>query len=157
MSGARTEACRALQEWGVGMDDYLVFKRLCSPDADEIRMAVFTVRDYTLQNDILCMEGMYEQLFQRLSVGFSVGEMQRYEDVLAEKFPKKILAWYVRGVSRMAEPVGGRKCYAEMADILFWMRRYAGGDEEVNRLLAGWRAVYTHRPAMWDEFRKRGL
>jgi hypothetical protein len=81
----------------------------------------------------------------------SLGE---YESYLKSRYPERMLTFYRSQIIDYAAKNMGRDHYKYIADILKNMKKYPGGAEAVNSLLAHFKSIYSNRRAMMDELGK---
>lgn len=87
----------------------------------------------------------------RLGKYCSLGE---YESYLKSRYPERMLAFYRSQIIDYAAKNMSRDHYKYIADILKNMKKYPGGAEAVDSLLAHFKSIYFNRRAMMEELRK---
>jgi tetratricopeptide (TPR) repeat protein len=80
--------------------------------------------------------------------------LSEYESYLKPLYPDRMLAFYASQITDYAEKNVGRAHYQYMAGVLKTMKKYPGGMETVNTLLAHFKSVYAKRRTMMEELMK---
>ncbi|MDR0795996.1 MAG: SWIM zinc finger family protein [Tannerella sp.] len=78
----------------------------------------------------------------------SLGE---YEPYLKTRYPERMLTFYRTQITDYAAKNMGRDHYKYVSDVLKTMKKYPGGTEIVNALLAHFKTIYSNRRAMMEE------
>jgi hypothetical protein len=81
----------------------------------------------------------------------SLGE---YESYLKSRYPERMLTFYRSQITDYAAQNMGRDHYKYIAGILKIMKKYPGGAEAVDSLLAHFKSIYSNRRAMMEELGK---
>ncbi len=85
-----------------------------------------------------------------------ISTLDRYEDVLKERYPDEMREAYVRILEEQAGSASDRKGHRESAKALKKVRKYPIGPERAAQLAASWRTKYSRRRAMMEELRNAG-
>ena len=114
-------------------------------------------KNYNILYPFMEKEGMYEPMLECLKKETFTYNLDRYENVLKEKFPEQVRDIYISYLHHEVERAGNRKRYRELMKYLKKIRRYPGGKEKASEIAENWRAMYYRRTAMMDEMRKAGF
>lgn len=78
--------------------------------------------------------------------------VEKYSEILAEKYPYEVLDLYEQGIKEYAKQTG-RKYYRNVVAMLRKMKKLKGGDEKAFELFKQFHRHYSNRPAMKEELR----
>ena len=104
--------------------------------------------------EIYIAEEYWDRLMEYVEKNIQLGKyssLVEYESYLKPHYPERILAFYRSQITDYAAKNMGRDHYIYVADILKTMKKYPGGNEAVNTLLAHFKSVYSNRRAMMEE------
>jgi hypothetical protein len=103
---------------------------------------------------ILTEEKMYEEMMLQFEETRYLEELQLYESILKNRYPKRILKLYQEKCEEMVEYTNGRSHYQMIAVYLKRMKKYPKGEVLVDQLIDQWIKKYNRRSAMKEEFLK---
>ena len=120
------------------------------------------VREKILQNvhssylrcQIMAEEKMFLTLIEELRKEKHLDDLDQYEKVLRRKFPKEMLQLYADCLVYMAQETKGREKYKEMTAHLKKMKKYPGGAQAVEQIVADWKKRYRKRSALMEELER---
>lgn len=144
-----------------------LLKQLCSKSEWKKK------RQELLQNQMLCSikyefmirEGLYKQFLSEASDlvsqwGYSestLSMLDRYEHILAAKYPEAVRDLYTAYVRKSIEYANSRPWYQTLVEYLQKIVKYPTGEEIARRIVAEWRESYRRRSALMDELRRGGF
>ncbi|GEO64375.1 SWIM zinc finger family protein [Companilactobacillus nantensis] len=114
--------------------------------------AVLT-KQKTNMNRLYVEEKLWNQLLAAVLKSNGLYEMERYEGILKEKYPKEVLQKYEAEVQHLASRSGSRGHYRNIVRILNHMATLNGGYDLAVKIISDWQSKYEKRPAMLDELR----
>lgn len=101
--------------------------------------------------DMYIEEGLYDRVMESVKRCGSLYLLERYSDVLKERYPEEIVSAYGDLIREEAKFTGGRAHYKKIVKLLRKLKRYPGGKEAVRTIVDDFREEYRNRPAMMDE------
>ncbi|MDR2118740.1 MAG: SWIM zinc finger family protein [Tannerellaceae bacterium] len=102
-------------------------------------------------------EEYWERLMDHVEKNIQLGKhcsLGEYETYLKSRYPERMLTFYRSQITDYAAQNMGRDHYKYIADILKIMKKYPGGTEAVDSLLAHFKSIYSNRRAMMEELGK---
>ena len=102
-------------------------------------------------------EEMYEKLLEEVLKEVYIGTLERYENVLKQKFPIQVRNRYISYVKQCAEQASSRNLYRNLIVYLRKIKDYPDGAEITNKILTEWREKYKRRKAMMEELKMAGF
>lgn len=119
---------------------------------EAIREELFAGAPYDSANYIYyAEEGLYERILDGLRHSGIICQLDRYEPLLREHYPARILQMYEEYVVMRSEPATDRNTYRHLVEYLKKMKSYPGGEERVEMIVQYWKARYGRRRAMMEE------
>ncbi len=110
-----------------------------------------------IRYELMDKEGFHERLLEEILKEGNAYQLDRYEEVLKDKFPEQVRDGYVQYVEQQAEHTALRSRYIELIRYLKKIEEYPEGEEIAKKIIAEWKEKYYKRYAMMDELRKAGL
>lgn len=104
--------------------------------------------------ELYILEGLYDRLIDIVMESSGLSMLNRYEDMLRDKYPDRLLKKYVKEVIAMTGKTGSWKHYRYMVSILRKMREYPGGETVVSKLVEDWKVRFKNRPSMMAELKR---
>lgn len=106
---------------------------------------------------IYIAEKYWDRLMDYVEKNIQLGKyssLSEYESYLKPLYPERMLAFYSSQITNYAAKNMGRDHYRYVADVLKIMKKYPGGNEMVDTLLAHFKSAYSNRRAMMEELGK---
>lgn len=111
----------------------------------------------TLRYELMKNEKMYDRLMQELVIREDIYNVDRYESLLKNKFPEKLVGLYRNYLKREVQTTHSRETYRQMMMYLKKIASYPEGMDTAQQLALQWKKLYHRRSAMMDELRKAGF
>lgn len=111
----------------------------------------------TLRYELMKNEKMYDRLMQELVIREDIYNVDRYESLLKNKFPEKLVGLYRDYLKREVQTTHSRETYRQMMMYLKKIASYPEGMDTAQQLALQWKKLYHRRSAMMDELRKAGF
>ena len=99
-------------------------------------------------------ENYWERLLKLIQDNPRLEFLEKYSRLLADKFPKKLLAVYKETLIKYAEQNTGRNYYVTLREVLKKIQKWEGGKEVVKQLIHQFTLQYKARKAMIEELGK---
>lgn len=106
------------------------------------------------RRQILVEEKMFLPLIQELGNEKHLDSIDQYEQILRRKFPGEMLKLYADCLVHMVPSARGREKYKKMREHLEKMKKYPGGAEVVDQIVADWKKRYKQKRALMEELEK---
>ncbi len=97
------------------------------------------------------IEEQYWNRLLQLVENSDLSGLQTYEQHLKPRYPEELCNLFVQRVIKYADRNMGRHHYQKVAEILKKIRKYPGGNNAVDKLLAEFKLKYKARRAMMEE------
>lgn len=140
-----------------GMEMLERLKRTCTPEQWTVYREKYLSKQGCCGLELMKAEGLWERLMEAVAGNGQISTLDRYEDVLKQRYPDEMREAYVRILEKQAELASDRKGYQELAKNLKKVRKYPSGSERAAQLAASWRTKYSRRRAMMEELRNAGF
>ncbi|EPF27055.1 hypothetical protein HMPREF1221_00637 [Treponema socranskii subsp. paredis ATCC 35535] len=152
----KDELWRSMLEYDPGdIDTYKELKTYYTADEwEEKREIIFKQKDIYSIDHLYAYDGLYDRLLKLALEARGIYYILEYEDLIKDLAPEKILKRYEEVVREKAAYTSDRGVYQEIADLLKRMKRYPGGEDLVQTLIAEFRSAYRRRPAMMQELNR---
>jgi len=152
----KDELWRSMLEYDPGdIDTYKELKTYYTADEwEEKREIIFKQKDIYSIDHLYAYDGLYDRLLKLALEDRGIYYILEYEDLIKDLAPEKILKRYEEVVREKAAYTSDRGVYQEIADLLKRMKRYPGGEDLVQTLIAEFRSAYRRRPAMMQELNR---
>ncbi|MBM7024067.1 hypothetical protein [Treponema sp. Marseille-Q4523] len=152
----KDELWRIVLEYDPGdIDTYKELKTYYTVDEwEEKREIIFKQKDIHRIDHLYAYDGLYDRLLKLALEAQGIYYILEYEDLIKDLAPEKILKRYEEVVREKAAYTSDRGVYQEIADLLKRMKRYPGGKDLVQTLMAEFRIAYRRRPAMMQELNR---
>jgi len=152
----KDELWRIVLEYDPGdIDTYKELKTYYTVDEwEEKREIIFKQKDIHRIDHLYAYDGLYDRLLKLALEAQGIYYILEYEDLIKDLAPEKILKRYEEVVRKKAAYTSDRGVYQEIADFLKRMKRYPGGKDMVQTLIAEFRSAYRRRPAMMQELNR---
>ena len=152
----KDELWRSMLEYDPGdIDTYKELKTYYTADEwEEKREIIFKQKDIYSIDHLYAYDGLYDRLLKLALEAQGIYYILEYEDLIKDLAPEKILKRYEEVVREKAAYTSDRGVYQEIADLLKRMKRYPGGEDLVQTLIAEFRSAYRRRPAMMQELNR---
>ena len=108
-------------------------------------------------NDLYAEENMYAELMDNIENSGSIYSLEKYENLLRDKYPERIMDMYVGYLKKSARGASDRITYRYLVNDLRKLLRYPDGKEVADSIATEWRKIYSRKPAFMDELKKGGF
>ena len=102
-----------------------------------------------IKPEIYAEEGLYDRLMESVSER-EISVMNRYRELLADRYPKKVLERYLKHLEVLEKDYPNAVTYREMETYLMTAASVQGGIPAVLRLIQRWRNEYPTRKKMQE-------
>ena len=135
-------------------DIYHEYKKLHQNDwEDRLNLLLHALDGQRGIDVIYYEEGMYDELADYVCHHYSSSLVESYGHILKD-YPDIMLRLYEDRIEALSQDVSDRATYRQISYLLRQMKKFAGGSEQMERLLHRLKNTYRNRPAMMDELNK---
>lgn len=112
--------------------------------------------DY-IKSDLLCREGLYNELLRLLIDKGSSNYFSKYDEILRKKLPIEARDEFLKVLNREIQSANSRNMYADLAHKLCKIKKYPDGAALAKKTSQDWAEKYKRRSAMLQELRYVGF